>query len=343
MVVFPEGVWWGFGFCFSDRYAPCVRAHFSKPTVCVRLGLAPQHPIHQSGAVFHCTIKSLSRSRGRSASGAAAYISASTATDHYPENPVHFDYTKKAKPVGQLIVWHESVKTPAEFGALLDSQENRKNSVTAREIIVALPHSLTDLKRREIVEQLGDKIVARWEAPAIAAIHRPDRGGDQKNDHVHFLISTRDFGGQKIRKLDVKQTSIDEVAWLREATSQTIQAALPEAEWAEWDHRSYEAQGIDKAPTKHEGPLVTKMRKKGLRLDRARANDTISWSNQAKVIRAGFEPGGEQVDSIRRPSGMLSCPTPKEPKPEVETAPLRRPSGMLELPKAPEPAPDLDW
>ena len=296
--------------------------------------------------MFHCTVNSVSRSRGRSASGAAAYISASTATDHFPETPVHFDYRKKTKPVGQPIVWHQSVKTPAEFGALLDSQENRKNSVTAREIIVALPHSLTDQKRREIVENLGDQIVARWDAPALAAIHRPDRGGDQKNDHVHFLISTRDFGGAKIRKLDVKQTATVEVAWLREATSQAIQAALPEAEWAEWDHRSYEAQGVDKAPTKHEGPLVTTMRRKGLRLDRAKANDTIAWSNQEKVIRAGFAPGGEQSESIRRPSGMLSCPTPNEPKPEVETdrfAFLRQPSGMFKAPKAPEPAPDIDW
>ena len=49
------------------------------------------------------------------------------------------------------------------------------------------------------------------------------------------------------------------------------------------DHRSFEAQGIEQIPTVHEGPLVQKMEKRGIRTQKGDLNRWIKATNRLIV------------------------------------------------------------
>ncbi|MHA4875466.1 MobA/MobL family protein, partial [Enterococcus faecium] len=81
--------------------------------------------------------------------------------------------------------------TTAELWNQAEAAENRKNSQVARELLVALPHELTDAQRRELVDGIAGALVERYGVAAEAAIHRPGREGDERNHHAHIMFTTR--------------------------------------------------------------------------------------------------------------------------------------------------------
>jgi len=210
--------------------------------------------------VFHCSVIGVSRSRGRSAAGVAAYIAASVA--HDPRDPDRvLDYSRKTPPVAVGYV-HTEHRSAADFALALDSAEKRKNSQCAREVVVGLPASAPAEVRQQVAEQIAADMAARWDVPVMWAVHRPDRGGDQRNHHVHFVAGTRDSAGRKVRRLDVQDTARVEVEWLRSQVAARCQAVVPEAERPAWDHRSFVRRGLlDAIATRHEGPMVTGIRR----------------------------------------------------------------------------------
>lgn len=226
----------------------------------MRSGLAAPTPLPYPSAVYHCSVIGVSRSRGRSAAGVAAYISASVA--HDPRDPDRvLDYRRKTEPVAVGYV-HTAHRSAADFALALDSAEKRKNSQCAREVVVGLPASAPAEVRQQVAEQIADDMAARWDVPVMWAVHRPDREGDQRNHHVHFVMGTRDSAGRKVRRLDVADSARVEVEWLRAQVATRCQAVVPAEERSAWDHRSFVRRGLlDAIATRHEGPLVTGVRR----------------------------------------------------------------------------------
>lgn len=222
--------------------------------------------------MYHCSVKVLSRSGGRSAAGAAAYISASQSVDVYTKK--NFDYSRKAAPVAVGFA-NTQARSAAQFGAALDGAEKRKDSCVAREVVLALPDSLPSPVRVQITQQIADEIAARWGVPVMWATHKPDRGGDQRNHHAHLLFSTRDNAGKKTLALDKRETGVGEIDWLRGMVSERLQSAVPEAEREQWSHRSLEARGIERPATEHEGPMVRGIRRQGVSFGPAKHNDQV--------------------------------------------------------------------
>ena len=67
----------------------------------------------------------------------------------------------------------------------------------------------------------------------------------------------------------------------REAWCQMVNAEFErKGITARIDHRSYEAQGIEQIPTVHEGPLVQKMEKRGIRTQKGDLNRWIKATNR---------------------------------------------------------------
>ena len=94
------------------------------------------------------------------------------------------------------------------------------------------------------------------------AIHAPGKQGDQRNHHAHLLMTTRrleaDGFTAKTRELDDRKRGRGEVKRWRERWAELTNAALERAGRPERvDHRSLEAQGIERAPTTHRGPGAT--------------------------------------------------------------------------------------
>lgn len=200
-------------------------------------------------ATYHLSVKTISRSAGRSATAAAAYrAGAVIACERYG---VEHDYSRKSGVAHVEIVAPADAPDWARDRAALwnavEAKETRKNSVVAREWEVALPHELDADQRREIVTDFARELVARYGVVADVAIHAPGREGDQRNHHAHILTTTRAVGPEgleaKTRVLDAAKTGGVEIDAMRQRWAEIANAALERAGRSERiDHRSLDAQ-----------------------------------------------------------------------------------------------------
>jgi len=215
-------------------------------------------------AIGSARVTSISRSGGRSATAAAAYRTGQKITDE--RTGLIHDYTPKARnggvvDVAMYLPEGAPTMTTAELWNKAESAENRKNSQLARELLVALPHELTQVQRRELVDAIAGAMVERYGVAAEAAIHQPGAEGDQRNHHVHLMFTTRrmDASGQlteKTRELDVKPRSSAEVRWIRGMVEESTNQALERAGLDERiDMRSQTEQAAAAMAKFDRGPL----------------------------------------------------------------------------------------
>jgi ATP-dependent exoDNAse (exonuclease V) alpha subunit len=91
-----------------------------------------------------------------------------------------------------------------------DQSTRRQSATTGRDIILALPHELSDAQRLAAVREFAAGLVDRYGVAVDFAIHAPDRHGDERNYHAHVLMTTRQIGvnglGAKTRELDSFRT-----------------------------------------------------------------------------------------------------------------------------------------
>ena len=156
-------------------------------------------------AIYHLSVKTVSRSTGRSATGAAAYRAGVEIVDERT-GLVH-DYTRRSGVVSADLTLPANAPAWASDRAALwngaELSETRKNSTVAREFELALPDELTAAQRRELVATFARELSYRHGIAVDAAIHLPDREGDKRNHHAHVLTTTRRLGpegfGEKAR------------------------------------------------------------------------------------------------------------------------------------------------
>jgi hypothetical protein len=220
-------------------------------------------------AIYHCSVKVISRSFGRSATAAAAYRSASKIRDER-QGVVH-DYTRKSGVVVTGIEVPDGAPDWARDRSALwnaaEKSERRKNSAVAREVEVALPQELDAGQMRRVVEEYSHWLSTRYGVAVDWAIHQPHRRGDARNHHCHILMTTRTMGpdglGAKVRVLDARDTGPAEVRAMREQWADIVNRSLEHAGLAvRVDHRRLDQQGLAREPQIHAGPSVTAMERK---------------------------------------------------------------------------------
>jgi hypothetical protein len=252
-------------------------------------------------ALYSASVKPVSRSSGRSATAAAAYRNAERITDERT-GEIH-DYTRRSgvDHVEAFAPHGHAVQGSAELWNKAEAAEVRKNARVAREVLVALPHELDQVQRRELAKSIAQDLADRYGTAGTLAVHHPDRDGDNRNHHAHILMTTRRLDasgqlGEKTRELDDVKRGPEEVEWIRamiEAqTNRSLERAGAEGRV---DRRSLveqraaalvagdmdRAAQLDRPATIHEGPRVTQIRRESARagraplgaLDRAAAND----------------------------------------------------------------------
>ncbi len=100
-------------------------------------------------AIYHLSIKAVSRAVGRSATAAAAYRSASLIADTRT-GEIH-DYQRRTGVEASFIVAPDGAAWAQDRAALwnaVEAAERRKDAKVAREYQVALPHELTPRSAR---------------------------------------------------------------------------------------------------------------------------------------------------------------------------------------------------
>ena len=215
-------------------------------------------------AIYHLSVKTVSRSAGRSATAAAAYRAGAKITDERT-GEIH-DYTRKSGVQSVDLILPENAPEWAHDREQLwnaaEQAEARKNSTVAREFEVALPDELSAAERLRLSLDFARELVARHGCAADVAIHAPSNGGDDRNHHAHILLSTRRLGadgfGEKTRELDDRKIGSELVTQWRERFAELTNERLHEnGIAARVDHRTLEAQGIEREPTQHLGPAAT--------------------------------------------------------------------------------------
>ena len=242
-------------------------------------------------AIYHFSVKNISRAQGRSAVACAAYRSGEKLIDE--RQGKEQDYTKKTGV--ELTRIYAPVGTKAELlerGQLwnaVEKTERRKDANLAREFEIALPQELNKAEREKLVDELCNKIVERHSVIVDAAIHAPhtDSGSDERNYHAHIMftgrqidLETGDFATKKNRDFN-KENSSETVQKWREDFADMTNTHLMRAGhlFSSVDHRSYAEQGIDKEATAHEGSAVTQLRRLGIDTEISLSNDAIKQRN----------------------------------------------------------------
>ena len=215
-------------------------------------------------AIYHLSVKTISRSAGRSATAAAAYRAGVEITDERT-GEIH-DYTRKGGVESAALILPDNAPEWARDRAQLwnaaEQAEKRKNSTVAREFEIALPAELSPEQREKLAHDFARELVKRHGCAADVAIHAPGKEGDNRNHHAHILLTTRrlepDGFGEKTRELDDQKTGKVLVTEWRERFATLQNERLREAGHSvQVDHRSLEAQGIEREATRHLGPTAT--------------------------------------------------------------------------------------
>ncbi len=316
---------------------PPARARFSiggSATPSMRaVGLdSPTNPSDDTG-VYHLSVKSVSRSDGRSATAAAAYRSGEVVIDQRTGQTHDYRRRSGVHAVG-IVGWTGS---RSDLWSSAELAEKRKDAKVAREYEVNLPAETTDDDRKSMVEGMAKWLHDRYGVAVDWAIHSPPEKGDQRHWHAHILTTTRKLEDgkltEKTRILDCKQTAQTEVEAIRAEWSQRCIAATHDRE--KWDHRSFSRRGMDRISTGKRGVSATATERKtgtpsrrrlwiGERMEAHRAAQAAQadWlAAQAlldEALAAEIDiqpPRPEQIDIQRTqfPREAVAPETPKKP------------------------------
>ena len=156
---------------------------------------ANRYAVYEKGktvAIYHCSIKIISRGKGRSAVACAAYRSGTKLTDLTTGKI--FDYSNKPGVVFSEVLLPENA--PAAFAVdrnilwdAVERKETRSDARLAREVEVALPREFTRQEQIDTVREYIIKNFVREGMCADWALHDKRDG----NPHAHIMLTTRAF------------------------------------------------------------------------------------------------------------------------------------------------------
>lgn len=229
-------------------------------------------------AIYHCSVKTISRGQGRSAVAAAAYQSADKITNE--RDGITHDFTNKQGVEYTEIMTPENApewaKDRSKLWNEVEKAETRINSRTAREVELAVPNELTPEQQKQLVkEYVQENFVDRG---MVADLSYHNKEG---NPHYHVLLTTREIDENgfttKNRDWDKKES----LELWRENWSKSVNRELErKGHEIKIDHRSYLDQGIDQVPTIHMGVAATAMERRGIKTDKGLINREINSVNR---------------------------------------------------------------
>ena len=230
-------------------------------------------------AIFHMSFSNISAGKGRSAIASAAYRSGEKLFDD-KEGRSYF-YPRSVMPESFVLAPKNAPEWASDRQKLwneVEKKDRKANSRYAKEFNVALPVELTNEEQKALITKFVQETFVDKGMVADVAIHRDH----EENPHAHVMLTNRPFnpdgswglksktqyildkngkqlltknGNPKQRKIWLvdwdKPGKVEEWrhAWAEEVNSLFQAKGMPER----ISEKSYEEQGIEKTPTKHEG------------------------------------------------------------------------------------------
>ena len=270
-------------------------------------------------AIYHCSIKIIGRSSGKSAVASSAYRSGENLMDDRT-GLVH-DFTKKRGVVFTEVAL--PAHAPPEYADrnvlwnAVEKAEKKSNAQLAREIEVALPKEISSECQIEIVRRYVQENFISVGMCADWALHDKADG----NPHAHIMLTMRGIKpdgswAQKEKKIYALDEEGNRIPLIDPATGKQKLGKRNEKLWKritvepnDWndhskaeawrkswayicneylsldqqiDHRSYKRQELDLEPTIHEGYRARKMEKAGFVSNRCEYNRIVRKLNELK-------------------------------------------------------------
>lgn len=278
-------------------------------------------------ATYRFSAKVISRSSGRSATAAAAYRAAMAITDE--RTGMTHDYSRRQGVVHAEILLPEGApEWMGDRSALwnaVETAEKRRDAQLVREIQLSLPHELPADQREQLARDFAAQNFVSLGMVADLALHAPDDVSDDRNHHAHLMLTMRSVDHEGFGK---KQRDWNDVALLeqwREQWAEHQNRALEQAGHdIRVDHRTLEAQGIDREPEPKLGPVATKMEREG-RLSHA-GDDlrAVWWRNAERALSADRSEALDMSLASERLQGAQDArealPPVKHPLPSFDDA-----------------------
>lgn len=237
-------------------------------------------------AVYFLNLKTFGRANGSSAVSVAAYRAGERIRDE--RSGKTYDHSDRRD------VMHKEIILPSQFTSdevswardranlwnTAEGAETRSNARVAREYLVALPVELSPDQRLGLVTEFSRELADRYRFAVDCAIHAPRDfpGSDPRNFHAHLLATTREVTTQGLGAKTTLEWSdarrreiglgpaIDELLHVRQRWALATNEVLREAHLdVRIDHRTLQAQGIDREPQPHIPRIALEMERRGYR------------------------------------------------------------------------------
>ena len=262
-------------------------------------------------ALYHFHVDQIKRSAGQSAIAAAAYRAGEKLySEYYGETN---DYSRKGGVLHTEILLPPNAppeyKDRQTLWNAVEKVEKNKKAQLAYNFDIALQNELTMEENISLARCFVQEYFVSKGMIADLAVHEPDKENGISNPHFHVMTTMRPLNpdgtwGNKQRReyvlnengerkkdengnyifIAVHTTDWHEPETLehwRDAWCRMVNAEFErKGVAARIDHRSYEDQGVEQIPTVHEGPLVQKMEKRGIRTQKADLNRWIRTTNR---------------------------------------------------------------
>lgn len=229
-------------------------------------------------AIYHLNYKHISRGKNQSACAAAAYRSGTRIYDqrlgktHNYENKKGVDYKEILAP-SYAPQW---VNNRPQLWNEVEKKDTRINARPASELDIALPIELNPDQQIKLIKHFAQTTLVSRGLIVDLACHDLNR----HNPHAHLLFTTRKINEQGLGEKDRDIKTKDFLNHLRKTWEEQANEALSQAKTPEQiDHRSLEAQGINRIPQIHLGPNVCQMEARGIETDRGDEWREINQAN----------------------------------------------------------------
>lgn len=260
-------------------------------------------------ALYLLSINPISRKQNRSSVEAAAYRSGEKL--HNERENRTYDFTRKKGIVHTEILLPENA--PPEFlnreilWNTVEHAEKRRDSRTAREIILALPRELTLETSKALVRKFVSVCFISLGMCADICIHAGLNKNKNHNEtkrkeiflhnpHAHIMLTDRPVRNKGF--CDKKNPDWNSTQYLNQwrecwANFQN-EAFIRKGLKVRVSHESYKKRGIDRELTKHLGPVIMAMERRSINTKLGNENRAIEARNkeqhqlqlQQKQVRA---------------------------------------------------------
>lgn len=250
-------------------------------------------------SIFYCQTENMSRSKGDTATAAAAYRAGQTIVDERTGKINRF----RRYGVLETFLFNNAGLSRSELWNLAEKSEKASNARVAREWQLALPHELMRDAHQRIISEFSTHLITEYGAAIDVCVHAPGKKGDHRNIHAHLLMTTRsmqpngtlseakiklNWSDDRLRKNGLP-TGSQQISKIRKTWADIVNEELKKAGLdIRISELSLKEQGIThKIPQIHVGKIHTQLARMGY-IDRAtrwQANELIKQANN--IINIG--------------------------------------------------------